>query len=46
MVVCAGIGSADDHNCHVIVGACGVDAVVVYGGAEEVRVLREPAMVC
>lgn len=42
MVVCSGIGSADDHDCHVVVRAGGVDTVVVYGWLQEVSVFGEP----
>lgn len=39
VVVCAGVGSADDHDGEV---GRGVDAVIVYGGLEEVFVLGDP----
>ena len=38
VVVCAGVGAADDHDGYVVV----VDAVVIYGGFEEVGVFFEP----
>lgn len=38
MVVCAGVGAADDHDGYVVV----VDAVVVYGWLKEVGVFGEP----
>lgn len=41
MVICAGVGAANDHDHYIFV----VDAVVVYWGFEEVGVVFEPGRV-
>lgn len=48
VVVCAGVGSADDHHGVSLCGGGGwvVDAVVVNGGLEEVSVFGEPVVLC
>lgn len=48
VVVCAGVGSADDHHGISLCGGGGwvVDAVVVNGWLEEVSVFGEPVVLC